>query len=442
MKLNGQSTVGVCRQTVENLLTVPPLFDEPPGGYLRWATHMAEVVVMVSDNWNMYVDVVLDKVDLTQIASPKIVGDKTISGRLIAATGPAWRYGMILPTILTGDYENYLLDSARANAPDDVLEVISGIKDAEEVAELYLLEGQLQQLEKDTTTLERAIGSKRSRILFETGSPLYVGVHRSEERYRTFAPILTYKGDGRYIVGDKRKYEKFKADSHNEALVKARGWFLVVREDEIDGAKKNARNSALQGTPPIVYDTLVAILMTDKQLYDEDGTRLAAENGAHGLYAIQGPDWCYVTNCSAEKATQLAMVALKESASVGEKTSMMVKTTGRMAEYLGFNGFREEDDGSLAWDSKMAPKWVPANGSVGNGRVLNALLEPILLTKMMIPENGRFSHDVSVKVVGGDGEVINSVVPARWGFTDTDAILWAVRAGLNRRKANERRAQN
>lgn len=450
MKRNGNTCVEVCHQKVENLIVVPRLFDPPSQGWVSWSTLMAEIMQGDSPtkDWERYVPLVLDKIDLgNQVQVKKIVNEDTISGRLIAGTGPAWRYGLILPTVLSGDFEKVLAEDLcnDQQALPGTADLVTQIMSAEQLEELILLEGQVNSApyHRTTTMLRRLINARRVRIRFEMGHPLYIGVYNSEERYRRVVPIMTYMGDGKYSVGQPPLCAEFQAPDHPHALDKARQWFLEKRELEIQAAKDAARDIALDGTPPMVYDLLIAVLRSDKQLFDDEGVRVAWENGAHGLYGFQGPDWCYTASCSTEKAVQMAMVAMRQAAD----SKLLVRLTDRVAGYLGFDSIREEEDGGYSWDSYLVNRWQPApdvsvNGEI-KGRALTTSGDTAFLTHIIRNDPNTdssipFSH--KVRVLGKGNKVLaESAVPARWELGDTDVLFWSLRVGINQLQKQKNR---
>src|SRR5690606_3793022 len=144
MRTNGKNTVDVCRQLVPNLIVVPALFDPPKVGWIKWSIMMADILQAQSlasyvnnnkgdiepQRWQKYLDLAMDHIESSDTGS-KEVGEATIAGRLIAGSGPAWRYGMVLPTVLTGDHESIVAEVLRQGASPQLLNRIEEIMHAE-----------------------------------------------------------------------------------------------------------------------------------------------------------------------------------------------------------------------------------------------------------------------------------------------------------------------
>lgn len=444
MQTNGQSMIDILREEVENLLVVKRLFGKPEMGWLRWAETIASLINQgllsaipaTPRDWENYVKIVLQQIDI----EPLVTGTKwsnptSISGRMTTERAPRWLYGMILPTILTGDFERHELSKVLDTDPR-LSDFASQVQKLTQVTELSLLNHQITNLPTDAATipLKRAAAAKLSRLQFEQGAPLYIGEIDSPERYRRLRPVLVYEGNGVYVVGHGEWKRTIRANNHVEALHDARQWVLAQRRREIDAAL-DAANKVAKKNPPLVRDLLLAILRTDQVLMSRNNNVPLAWVNTHTHNGFQGKDFCYLTKCSPLTAVKMAQLAIKEGGDGANRDSILVNAAGRVADYLGMKNLTiDEAEGTYQWDGDGFNGWRPvkddSDGEIEKGIVYSDKNEPAFITRLSPIDHPVFSHRV-VAYVNEHTPLVDSFVPASWNLTKPDLCAWAIYAGIN-----------
>lgn len=442
MHVNGTTTVEVLQQEVDNLLVVPKLFSKPKMGWIEWAETVAALIEagqlatlpLTANEWQRYVDVVLLRVDIMAMVDDiRYSKETTVSGRLTAARAPRWFYGMLLPVILSGDFEAHCLTVGQKADK----KLVAQIQAAQSLADLDALEEAVNGLptSQQTIPIKRAFLAKQSRLHFENGRPLYIGEIDHTERYIMLRPVLVYHGDGRYTVGHGQWKRSLQAKRHIEAIHDARQWMLAQRQREIDMVLDKARERTNR-TPRLVADLLLAILRQHELLQDaEAGLPLAWMNGSHNHFGFQGPDFCYMTRCAPQTAVRMAQLAVFKARQQGDSEArIQVDVSGQVAHYLRLDNVREGDD-EMRWDGGGFNLWrkLSLEGTAEKGLVYADNGQAAFITTIM-SVNGQagqvFSHQARAHV-DDRNELAASFVPGDWQLTTGDIRAWCVYAGVN-----------
>lgn len=422
MRINAENATQAIELTIDNLLVVPPLFTTPKEGWVKWATNLA---------------------------GTNPVGENTISGTLIRDTGPSWAYGLILPYVLTGEYEQKNLGGLENP------EFIAYANDIQQASSIQALEIIIASMLERSFNMDElrpvywAALAKISRMAFEQGQPLYIGVYRSIERYKTFTPVLTYLGDKTYQVDWEKPKQTFTAEDHKEALYKARQWFIKRRDEEIQLMKDRA-GALAKKLPAFVTSTAYMALVKDESLYDNEGSRLAWKRQAHGLYGAQGYDWCYIMSCSNDKAAQMAIMAILEANQMGQSVQFFFNFRADLqgkplARYYSLEDFLVQPDGSCRWKGgEYGVKDRSKSGDTEKGLVSldgKPLFAVMLKHVKKSDEEVLIEDNWVIKVIGADKTTwVTTTTPHQWAVTREDALAWAIRYGLNfieKRRAKE-----
>ncbi len=215
----------------------------------------------------------------------------TISDRIIKQGGPMWMYGLVVSRVITG-----ILDTD----PQFGAEAI------------------------------------RYRKLFESGYPLFAGPLRGVERYTSFFPTRTYRGNTSYQFGQSINVS---ALSHGKALQQFRTWYFRQRENEIQSCKRKAKRLKVL---PLALDVLIHLLRLDKVLYNRNGQPLVWLNEAHGRHGVQSKTWCYLLSCVTSTAVRLGYLGLSQDRR--DNPDMDWESTyisGNVAEILGLEKWQQ-----------------------------------------------------------------------------------------------------
>lgn len=190
------------------VLVAPVLFDIPKDLAGWWQT-----VISILNSHNLtspsLLDALFNPLESFEPMDPKLW--RTADVIECGATLLSYMYGVFLPTIISGHMERYYrqmlattsLEAESTNDPAAVKEMSN---------------------ESDFVEEFRFLLARSTRLWFEAGRPLYIGTHPEhidywQPRHLHAPPTLSYKGGRNYVYsyGD-----PIEADSHQEALIKAR----------------------------------------------------------------------------------------------------------------------------------------------------------------------------------------------------------------------------
>lgn len=400
MRTNGQTTIDTLQDLIENLYVVPALFQEPKDGWVNWAVKFAGLHLEVNPT--------------------------TIAGRLIRASAPSWAYGMMMPSVLNGGFEQKVITLLQKDP--EFVSFATAIQNASSVISLDLLRAQLAYKPQDSHLVMQTIWgieAKKARLSFQTGAPLYIGVYESLERYQTFEPVLTYLGEQKYRVSVSNA-RIFEAENHAEALRIARKWFLAQREKEVDLCKKIAAKLVQGKIQPHIYDRTMRLMQKTKEIRDVEGTRIAWQNGSHGNHIIQGDDWCYSLLCSPEKAVQMALLAAYDANKNGHPTFLHYPVPDQ--ELYAFTRW-ELVDNDLCWESegvtgKYSLRSKTRETEKGIISIGDQPYAALILQQSMRDKSTRGTF--LARVSSGRTEYAKSVFTGEFMDLRSSALMWAV----------------
>jgi hypothetical protein len=379
--------------------TPPRLFLEPEDGWLRWALREAQARGGEA------------------IAEP---GAETVSGRLIRMMAPAWAQGLALPAALEGTLSQQLLDGL----PDDeattalVAEVMDRNHPVEMLARLTAVAKDEEHGPIATDVVDRvrvAIHARLTHKVFTDGRPISLAPYQTQERY-TFPAMLRRVEDGRYEVGGEVEFE---AGSPSEALDKARRWFLSKRDEVIDAIKEQAKALAYRRSETntdMYTDLLAAVLRADKELATDDGTVVAWQSGAHGMYGVESADWCYLMETTPAVAARVAAMAHRLTSEEAPPLALE-RMRGQVADLVGLDDWKATDDGY---------EW--AEGRLEDGVVY---VDDKPVVKLVMDEQ-------RVRLLGGRNKVVVDSLGLP-GLDQGDWVAWAVATIVGKLRARQRR---
>lgn len=403
MLTNGSTTVDTLFY-VPNLVVVPVLFDDPDEGYTEYI--------------------------LSLVPNPEPVGKGTIPDMILQMEGRARLWGLLLPRIIMGEYEEELL----AQFDDDA--AVHAIRDSdrpeylESVAEMGDLPRRLRWAAK----------AKQCRLLFEAGGSLYIGMWENAHRYRQTVPILRYLGQNRYIVGGPDNHKRFKAKDHVAAIMWAKTeWYAEQHKAEIAEIKKLARQTVAREYR-FMGDVLGAVLEKDEVIYDEDGTRVAWKNGrVHGRFGVMAPEWCYIMTCAPATAGMVLVLAQQEAKKIESAYArLQLNLSGRVHEYFDL---LLEDDGRLVCDWG---EWRPSQKREGVGGVYrHGSDRPVFLVSWGENQGVLEAQVLTVPTRRGEQPkpLLSSRAPRSWDLTPMDVVAWGFHSGVQMQVRKERQAQ-
>ena len=391
MITNGNTTAEWLQSLIPDLIVVPRLFREPEEGYVQWL--------------------------LNEVPDPKPVNRRTIPHAILQVEGEARYWGALLPQIMTGTYETKLL---RGYEGDAAGRAILGSDLFDELARIAAIDDL-------PIVLQWAAATKRYRLLFESGRPLYIGMYNNPHRYRDVVPVLNYRKRGRYTVGSRRNHKVFTATNHAEAIATARTWFEEQHEAELTQAVKAVKK---QTFPPLAVDLLAMVLKMDVEILDQHGSRVGWKNGGiHGRYGVCGPDWCYIRRCSPRTAAKLLITAVQEARQQKAYAPLQLNLAGRVHEYLGL----AVDSDKVIFDGGFSRPY-PGKDNVFEAVMSDGGKRPLFfVTCKDMGKPGAFTVSVLVPSQKGRGQldvISESSTPASWGLTMNDCHVWGVSAGL------------